>query len=265
MKESHNRGEPIRLELSPVGVKILSDEGNERPDVDVFEGVSFCQAVGEATTGRPLIVGPSSITVCKWAPVVLGFKEAEDSFEKTISQHLPPFTSGLYLAPVSMFERDAPPEVVILRTTPEKCRLMIKWLGWDNFIDYRSLEQDLTALNSLSGHPPQGLSGWLIRNVNRWLDQWNRFDWWHRFTTFLFKSWIVTRIFDRFNAKFMANMSMCRNSLVVPFLSNKANISYFCTGGIAWGKNSSRNMTVGLPFEVYQDLAPHLTGKGTSC
>ena len=57
-------------------------------------------------------------------------------------------------------------------------------------------------------------------------------------------------------------MSMCRNSTVIPFQKGKANVSYFCTGGIAWGKNKPDNMTSGYPYGIYQKLAPFLDYPG---
>lgn len=265
MKQDYRHNGRIALELPPVGVKIFSNGEKMMPMAKVFDGVSFCQAVSEATAGKKVFVKAGSINVCKWSPVVLGFKKAEDSFEETIAGALPPDTVGVYLAPLDMFGADEAPDVVIIRTTPENYRTIIDVLGWDAFIDYAPLEQDMTALQFLQGHPPRGVSGWLIRNVNKWLDRLNRFGWWHNFTTTLFKSWLVTRVFDRFIAKFMANMSMCRNSLAIPYVKGKANISYFCTGGIAWGKNSSLNMTSGFPFDIYQALARHIDWRGTSC
>jgi hypothetical protein len=60
----------------------------------------------------------------------------------------------------------------------------------------------------------------------------------------------------------MANMSMCRNSFVIPLRENRANISYFCTGGVAWGKNDSRNMTSGFPRHLFVKLDAHLDYPG---
>ncbi len=248
----------IELTLPPIGLKIFSGREPLPDAVEGFNGVSFCQAVSEATAGRKIMMTPFSINICKWSPVVLGFKKAEDAFEKTITHALPVGTTGVYLAPIDMIDPAVTPDIVMIRTTPENHRAIIGVLGWEAFIDDSGLGQDVTALSTFRGNPPRGLSGWLIRNVNTWLDRLNRFDGWHKLTTIVFKSRMITRIFDRFIATFMANMSMCRNSLAVPLVMGKANISYFCTGGISWGKNASLNMTAGFPFSIYQQLAPNI-------
>jgi len=79
----------ITLELPPVGVKILEKPDPARAAVPRFKGVSYCQAVLRATFGHELVVEPSSIVTCQWVPVVLGFKERENEFEKSINIGLP--------------------------------------------------------------------------------------------------------------------------------------------------------------------------------
>jgi len=85
---------------------------------------------------------------------------------------------------------------------------------------------------------------------------------WEIFTRIAFRSTFVTKIFDKFITKYMANMSMCRNSSVMPFQTKKANISYFCTGGVAWGKNDSRHMTSGFPTIHISDSMKSLIIRG---
>jgi hypothetical protein len=90
----------------------------------------------------------------------------------------------------------------------------------------------------------------------------NGFTLWQKTTTFLFRSTIVTRLFDRFITKFMANMSVCRNSTLIPIQTGRANISFFCTGGIAWGKNFPDFLTSGFPYEIFRRIEPHLCYPG---
>lgn len=252
----------IKLELPPVGIKILPDIMVGFDEVAVFQGVSYCEAIFRATFGQALLVKPDSIKVCQWVPIVLGFKSAANTFEHTIQPHLPRGTAGIYLAPLHLFRKDLKPDVVILRTRPENFRAMIDLLGWESFIDPSPYRQDVTALHTFQERPPRGFSAWAIRNVNAWLSSWNRFAAWQRFTSLIFRSTLVTRLFDRFITVFMANMSMCRNSLVIPFQAEKINISYFCTGGIAWGKNLAENMTAGCPWRLFQRLLPQLDYPG---
>ncbi len=253
----------IALELPPVGVKVLDRTTiGGFADIDLFSGVSYCQAVFGATFGMELLLRPGSLKVCKWVPVVLGFKNPENGFERTISPHLDEGTAGVYIAPLHMFRKGVTPDVAIIRTKPDHYRSMIDILGWDRFIDFTLLRQDRTALHTFRTAPPTGMSAFAIRYFNGLLGVLNRFTLWHSFTALLFRSGPVTALFDRFITRYMANMSMCRNSTVIPFLERRANISYFCTGGIAWGKNDSRNMTAGFPYDLFLRLAPHLDYPG---
>jgi uncharacterized protein (DUF169 family) len=258
-----NRTDVIKLELPPVGVKLLDEKNTGQYDgIELFSGVSYCEAVFESTFGKELLVRPSSVKVCKWVPVVLGFKKAENEFESSIEPHLDAGTRGVYIAPLHLFRKDDAPDVVIIRTKPDHYRSIIDILGWESFIGYAALRQDKTALNTFNEKPPEGFSAITIKYFNGALDALNRFDLWNSFTALLFKSGFVTQIFDKFITRFMANMSMCRNSFVIPLKQNRANISYFCTGGVAWGKNDSRNMTSGFPYRLFGKLDAHLDYPG---
>ncbi|HOD15840.1 MAG TPA: DUF169 domain-containing protein [Spirochaetota bacterium] len=253
----------ISLELPPVGIKLLNEKSiNAYAGTTLFSGVSYCLAVFGATFGMELLLRPGSIKVCKWVPVVLGFKNAENEFELSIDPHLEPTVPGLYIAPLHLFRRGVSPDSVIIRTEPDHYREMINVLGWESFINFDLLKQDRTALHTFKTRPPSGLSALAIRYFNGALGLLNRFTPWHSFTALLFRSDFVTKIFDMFITRYMANMSMCRNSLVIPFRENKANISYFCTGGIAWGKNDPRNMTSGFPYDLFLKLDRHLDYPG---
>lgn len=253
----------ITLELPPVGIKLLDGKTiDEYGGITLFSGVSYCQAVFGATFGMELLLKPGSVKVCKWVPVVLGFKKAENEFERTIEPHLEAYTPGIYIAPLHMFRKGVCPDVIVIRTRPDQYRFMIDILGWDSFIDFSMLRQDRTALHTFKAKPPAGLSALAIRYFNGALDLLNSFTLWHAFTALLFKSEFVTSVFDRFITRYMANMSMCRNSFVIPWQQRKANVSYFCTGGIAWGKNDSRNMTSGFPYDLFQRLMSRLDYPG---
>ena len=49
----------------------------------------------------------------------------------------------------------------------------------------------------------------------------------------------------------MADMSVCRNSTVIPLLSGQVNVSFFCTGGITWGRNHPQYLTSGWPWPAF--------------
>lgn len=258
-----NKTDMIKLELPPVGIKLLDQENTSLFEgIKLFSGVSYCEAVFESTFGAELLVSPASVKVCKWVPVVLGFKKAQNEFERSIEPHLDTGTKAIYIAPLHLFRKDVDPDVVVIRTKPDRYRSMIDILGWESFIDFAALRQDKTALHTFNMKPPAGFSAMTIKYFNGALDALNRFDLWNSFTAFLFKSDFVTGIFDKFITRYMANMSMCRNSFVIPFQHNRANISYFCTGGVAWGKNDSRNMTSGFPYQLFGKLDAHLDYPG---
>ncbi len=253
----------ITLDIPPVGVKIIreGDAGYDR--IERFKGVSYCQAVLKATFGKEVLVPPGSIQVCQWAPVVLGHKEAENEFEKTINKRFPVGTGLFYLAPITQFKGRRFPDVVVIRARPGELRAIADLLGYDSFIPYKNYHRDETALAVLAEGPRKGFSQWAINNVNRWLGWMNGFALWQKTTTLLFRSTIVTRLFDRFITKYMANMSVCRNSTLIPFQTGKANISFFCTGGIAWGKNFPDFLTSGFPYELYKRIAHRLSFPGS--
>jgi hypothetical protein len=252
----------IQLDLPPVGIKLLHGSFPGLEDIALFQGVSYCQAIFGATFGMELLVKPDSIRVCQWVPIVLGFKEPENDFERSIKEHLSTQTTGIYIAPLHLFQKNIEPDVVIIRTDPENYRAIIACLGWESFIDPSPYQQDVTGLHTFRMNPPRGFSAWAIRNINAWLAALNRFTLWHRFTAFLFRSTWVTKVFDWFISRYMANMSMCRNSTVIPLQTGRANISYFCTGGIAWGKNNPENMTSGFPAGIFKKIEPYLDYPG---
>jgi len=253
-REEHTGRRTIEIDLPPVGVKFLSESVAGYESITRFKGISYCQAVFGATFGMELLVVPESIQICQWVPIVMGFKEAENEFERSITGHLPYPTAGIYIAPLFLFRNDVTPDAVLIRTDPDNYWEIIDHLGWDSFIDPKGRGLDMTGLETFKKSPPTGFSRWAVKNINRMLDILNNFMLWEIFTRIAFRSTFVTKIFDKFITKYMANMSMCRNSSVMPFQTKKANISYFCTGGVAWGKNDSRHMTSGFPYDTYLRL-----------
>lgn len=248
----------IELEIPPVGIKLLTKEQEYPEKIPIYNGISYCDAVRQASEGAKYIVTKGSIQACQWSPVVLGLKQPENSFEQSIQPKFSSELEGLFLAPLTAYDTDNPPDIVIIRTLPVHFRWMIEKLGRENFLHNPYLTMDKSALVHFDEGREGKPNAW-IRIINRWLDRLNRFPRWRRFTLFLFKSTFITHIFDKFISRTMADMSMCRNSTYLPYETDKANISYFCTGGIAWGRNSSLNMTAGFPFPLFQRLQEEIT------
>jgi uncharacterized protein (DUF169 family) len=249
------------LSHPPIGIKVLPESLDGFDHIPVFRGVSYCRAVFEASFGAEWIVQPESIQVCQWAPIVLGFKKADNFFERSIRDHLPPVTAGIYLAPLHCFKKDIAPDVVLIRTSRHNMEQALDALGENRFISGNEFELDRSAVTALRKRSNR-VRLWFIEKLNALLYKLSGYQSWHRFTTFIFKSTFITYLYDRLVTRHLANMSMCRNATVLPLLQRKANISYFCTGGIAWGKNDPQNMTAGYPYELFKRIEAELDYPG---
>lgn len=245
----------VMLDVPPMGVRFIAGVEPGLDDVERFSGISFCRAIAEASFGRELLVVPGSLSVCQWAPVALGLKRPENEFEGDVSPRMEGPVAGVYLAPVDHYREGLVPHVVIVRTGMVNFREIISALGGASFLDPDAHGRDATSLGDFTSGRASGRA---VGPVNRLLSFLNRAGAWRRFTALIFKSTRVTRIYNRLITRWLVNMSMCRNSTVIPFREGKANISHFCTGGIAWGGNDPSNMTSGFPWEIYQKIAPLL-------
>lgn len=233
----------------PVGVGRLQPAG-ECADVPVYRGVSYCDALRRAGQGERLRVLPSSVQVCRWAPVVLGLKEPQGRFEKGLAPRLAFPVVGLLLAPLDRFPGE--PEVVVVRARPEVLREMVRIAGrvvWDGHAG----RLDRSAIPLLSGDRTTARRG-LIDAVNRALAALARFAHWQALTHWLFRSGLVTAGFDALISRSLADMSVCRNSTVIPLLTGRVNASFFCTGGITWGRNRPDYGTSGWPWPDFSRI-----------
>ncbi len=88
------------------------------------------------------------------------------------------------------------------------------------------------------------------------------------------KTQVLTSALELLLKRTVADMSMCRNSTVIPLMEDAGNVSFFCVGGISWGGNLPANMTSGFPYKLIEgvhdrleypgkrDLPLHGDGKG---
>ncbi len=238
---------------APIGAKFLQGPAEAwGKHLVPFEGASFCQAVSRAAEGG-LLVRAGSIGVCRWSPVVLGLKEVDGSFEARLEPRHPA-TWGIALAPLPVFEEAGEaPDVVILRDTAGHLKGKLAELGAERCAMQYSGLMDRSALAVMEG----GSGGWkarVIGVVNPTLAWLNRVPGWKKTTELVFRSKTVSDLFDRLIRLCMADMSICRNSTVIPAITGKANLSHFCTGGVAWGDNLPEHMTCGIPWELYARL-----------
>lgn len=236
-----------RLSPGPVGVRALAS-AQEADGVPVYRGVSYCDAVREAGEGAILRVLPGSIEVCGWAPVVLGLKEPDGRFEEGLEPRLAYPVAGLLLARLDRFPGE--PDLVIVRASPEVLHPMVQRLGREGLWEGHQGRLDRSALPTLfegKGTSRQGL----VRGVNRLLAALARSERWQALTHWVFRSHLVTAGFDALISRTLADMSVCRNSTAIPLLTGQTNLSFFCTGGITWGRNHPGHLTSGWPWPSY--------------
>ena len=231
----------------PVGVRLLRSP-DEHAGVPVYRGVSYCDAVSRAGAGEALRVLPGSIHICRWSRVVLGLKEPRGRFENSLTPRLAFPVAGLLLAPLDRFP--GTPQVIVVRTAPDAQREMIANAGWERLWDGHAGRLDRSALSLLAAGEQTHLRHPLIGPVNRMLASLARFAPWQALTRWLLRSKLVTVGIEAIISRTLANMSVCRNSTAIPLLTGRANVSFFCTGGITWGRNDPNYLTSGWPHQA---------------
>ncbi len=252
----------IQPEPRPVGVKILGSASNSA-EAEVYWGVSYCDAVRRAGQGETLRVIPGSIRVCLWAPVVLGLKPADGRFEEGLTPRLAFPTAGLLLAPLEDFPGE--PEVVIVRTRPERLRDMIRsaeamgsggpsplWEGHGGELGWSALPIVTSGQETARSR--------LIVAVNRGLAALAPSARWQALTRWLFSNRTPTIALELLISHLAADMSICRNSTAIPLLTGRVNVSHFCTGGITWGLNHPEYLTSGWPWAVFRAVFSQMDG-----
>jgi uncharacterized protein (DUF169 family) len=239
----------------PVGVRLLRSS-DEQDGLPVYHGVSYCDAVRRAGEGQVLRVLPGSIQICGWAPVVLGLKEPAGRFEGSLAPRLPFPVAGLLLAPLDRFPGE--PDVVVVRGSPQVLLEMataldrqLLWAGHGGRLDCSALPVYLDERAALPPGLAQARLGWTT-GLNRMLAVLARSARWRAFTYWLFRSRLVTAGFDAVISRTLADMSVCRNSTAIPLLSGRTNLSFFCTGGITWGRNRPDEITSGWPWAHWE-------------
>jgi uncharacterized protein (DUF169 family) len=253
----------IQPEPRPVGVKVLGS-ATDAAEAEVYWGVSYCDAVRRAGEGETLRVIPGSIRICLWAPVVLGLKGAGGRFEEGLTPRLAFPTTGLLLAPLDDFPGE--PEVVIVRTGPERLRDMIRSAeaalsGPSPLWEGHGGELDCSALPIVMSGRPTARSR-LIVAVNRGLAALVPSARWQALTRWLFSNRTPTIALELLISHLAADMSICRNSTAIPLLTGRVNVSHFCTGGITWGLNHPEHLASGWPWATYRAIYPQMDGAG---
>lgn len=244
------------MERSPVAVRLLRP-GEEESSVPAYQGVSYCDAVRRAGEGEMLRVVEGSIEVCGWSPAVLGLKAPATRFERRLEPRLPFPGGGLLLAPLTAFPRE--PDLVVIRASAAQIGRLLAaagpgglWTGHGG-----RLERSAAFLFDGEGglRRPR-----LVEPVNRVLAGLAGVPAWQALTRWLFRSHLVTAGLEAFISRTLADMSVCRNSTAIPLLSGQANVSFFCTGGITWGRNDPAHLTSGWPYPLFRRAVGVLQG-----
>lgn len=236
----------IDLELPVVGVKFLqSFAGYE--DVEQYHGVSYCDAVRLATFGTEQLLAPGSIEVCKWSPVVMALKAPENDYERSLKPRLPEQLAGVYLAPLWHFRGE--PDVVVVRGRPMQLRQLAAGMG--NGALQQRYRDSIGRSLLFEGERGPGLRAVVTQVTNRVLNKLKRSKRFDQMVKVAFRRDDVTAWFEKLLRNTVADMSVCRNSTVLPYLEDAGNISFFCTGGVTWGGNAPVHVTSGFPYRLF--------------
>jgi hypothetical protein len=226
----------------------ILDSADDEGSVPVYRGVSYCDAVRRAGEGEALRVLPGCIKVCGWAPVVLVLKAPQGRFEEGLAPRLAHPVAGVLLAPLGDFPGE--PQVVLAREGREALALRVSTAGAEGLWQRHGGRLDRSALPNFASGRLTVRQG-LIDAVNGVLALLARSERWQALTRWLFRSRRLTIAFEAIISRALANMSVCRNSSVIPLLTGRANVSHFCTGGITWGRNHPGHLTSGWPYELW--------------
>gem|GEM_PF-371176 len=251
----------VYLETKPVAVKAFFEPREDlQTRMGVYQGISYCDAVRRAAQDEELLVLADSILTCQWSPVVLGLKKPANNFEKRLAPRMEGVW-GYYLSSLLSFsKRGLEPDIVIIRGSPQLLRLILSRIGWHNSALNLAGELDKSALGILGNHRFT-LKSTLTINFNKLFYFLSKKEWWMKFTESIFRYPFACNVFDRIINAFMADMSICRNSTVIPYQTGLVNVSHFCAGGIGWGLNRPDYMTSGFPYSLFNVLREQNTVK----
>jgi len=249
----------IELNSTPVGIKMIPRSNRELEDRDLlhYRGPSFCDAISRASRGEALLVTAGSIEKCLWAPAVLGLQEPESAFERSLSPRFK-LVKACMVAPVSFFdEAGCSPDVVIIREKQRVVEKIFNQLETGALaLNYLS-QTDKSALALIAGNR-SGVRKLSITGFNRLVEKLKKRRQLKRIGEYFLRKPFICYLFDKLISLLLADMSVCRNSTVIPALTGRANCSYFCSGAVFWGENSPDNFTAGIPYPVFCKLKEKL-------
>jgi uncharacterized protein (DUF169 family) len=245
----------ISLEETPIGVKFL--HGEEMPnDYSVVKNPavrSYCDAIRllrDIKEHKGIIITLDSIKICKRCPTILGLK-TDDKINKKLMVKIGDSIIGVFVFNINTPTMNHPlsyainnPDVVLIVGTQSCFTDIIDVLGIENFTDkhINMLETSALSLFSKTKNVSNDTKNKRPRNMRNF-----------NFLKRIFPFKLITR-----NQATIAVSSLCLNCSVIPFLSQKGNVSYFCSGGLSWGGYTEKNLVMGLPDVLYKRLEPML-------
>lgn len=257
-------------DLVSIGVKILHEEDfpldigpYKTPDVR-----SFCDSlriVGEEEYRDGILITVDKIKSCRWCPAVLGLKKSERKIESKHSPIIEENVQGIYVYDMIKNKNRhtlANPDVVIFISSRKNMELIINTLRIENFtVDY-SDDLAASAISLFLENEP--VTEKVKRKRKRKTRRIKFINWLFasklisnkimvRLITWLLKHYTVSAIMDPMLSSTVI-MASCRNVTAIPYLSKKANISYLDAGTIGWGEFSNKDMVLGIPGELYNQV-----------
>jgi hypothetical protein len=270
----------ISLDIAPVGVKFLKEK--EMPgNFDLVKNTdvpSYCAAIKilqDEENKYGVLVTKNSIKVCKWCFPILGLKKPEKKLGRKITPILEEPVEGVFVFDMNTPNENHPlsdslknPDSVIIRSSKENFADIINQLNINNFTrdyDYDLKVSNITIFDSQTKYSKRTKIRRSAKKVSIRLFNWafnskllnNRVM--NKFFNWALKKYSFSRMMEPILSKTMTMASVCRNSSVIPYLTQKGNVSYIDGGGVSdWGGNSRKNMIMGLPYHLYQQLEPDL-------
>lgn len=256
--------ETIEFATVPVGIKLDPSGLNEYPDLgySLYSGPAYCDAVSRASRGEKLFITAGSIYRCRWAPAVLGLKEPENSFEKGLVPSLEAM-KAIYVFPLGQGDEEIiTPDLVIIRDGPGMIKRIFEELADSRLAGFCAHRFDMSALAIINSEKA-GLRASAVKSFNRLVYRLKNYRWFKKTAEKALDYPAASWLFDKIIALLLVDMSVCRNSTVIPALDGGANCSYFCSGAIFWGGNDPAHLTAGIPYQLFcrLDEKLSLTGK----
>jgi hypothetical protein len=261
--------------LTPFGVKILHKEDFpldfgpiKTPDIR-----SFCDSlrlIGKEEYSNGILITADKIKSCRWCPALLGLKKPEHKLESKHSPRIEEKVEGIFVYNMSNNIENQVlknPDVVIFISSRDDMEFIINKVGIENFTTDYLHDLKASALSLFLEN--EQVTNRTKRKRKQKTRSLKFMNWvfasklisnklMTKFITWLLKHYGASTVMDPVLGKTMVMLASCRNATIIPYLSQKANVSYLDAGTIGWGEFPHKNMIMGLPGELYKQVANDL-------